>query len=103
MRGVVLPSVGITSTMKDPLPTFATPEVIVRSVPKVAPLFGGEGEPRRWYVPVDIADPTRLKRVRTQIFDSFLAVLRALHETGAEALLTVGEGALPVWAMFSDQ
>ena len=43
VRGVVLPSVGITSTMKDPLPTFATPEVIVRSVLKVEPLFGGEG------------------------------------------------------------
>jgi hypothetical protein len=99
---IFLPSVGIDSTMNDELPVLVTEEVIVRTRVRVEPLFGTEDEPRRWYEPIADHTVATLKRMKLQIFDSMLHVLRAVYQLGAEAIVTTGEGFAPVWAMLSD-
>ena len=77
-------------------PVFAAGNVMVRTVLRLEPLFGDELP--RWYVPEENIEETKsLQRpFRMQAMDGALAVLRALCHSGAEALLAIGEGVLPL-------
>ena len=62
----------------------------------MAPLFGPE-EATRWYVPEEHVEGIVVlqKRMKLQLYDSALALLRAISHSGAEALLCVGEALGP--------
>ena len=93
---LLLPSVGSDEEMGGDPPVFVAGQVLVRTVLRLEPLFGDVLP--RWYVPDEHVEDSKvlLRALRMQAIDSALAVLRALCHCGAEAVLAVGEGVLPL-------
>jgi hypothetical protein len=93
---VLVLSIGTDRQISADLPHFATGEVVCKASVKLLPMFEPE-ELGRWYVPNENIEGSvpLLKKMRLQIFDSALLVLRGLYQIGAEGALVQGEGIVP--------
>ena len=89
-------SVGSHRLLSAELPHFAAGEVVFKTLVRIPPLFVPE-ECSRWYEPHENLETSvgALKRLRLQLFDSALHVLRGLHQLGTEGALVQGEGIAP--------